>query len=747
MKSTNEERRKANPDRPVQAGSVPASVALAVFLVSAAVVATVLFWQRSWVLDQQEFVPGEPALRSYFSPISFSYVDEKKTEELRSEKVRGLPLVYRVDRALNKKILDRVDGFFRIILEVREERERTGETRWKEMPFRLSTSTLETLLVSPDLETVRGQVMAVLGHCLSRGVLSATEKHQMLGSGIASLLCVNEESQQETVEKTENILTVEDALENASDHMDPELSKKKSVRNLALQVLREILSVNMVFDEDRNREFRKRTAASVAPVEVTVKKNELVIQRGMLVSEDIKQRIDEVHRKLAQRRQRVQAGTGAFLVLLVYLLTFFYFSVFETKYFASKNRLLLFSAVILLSVFLSKAVVVLELSVYLMPTTLAALLLTLLLHSRIGVLGGIMMTVLGGILSGFRTDVMLATLLASLVATFLAFRVRKRSHFLKIGVGIGCAYFLVVTGFQLTQNTPWRDAVQLGCWGFLGAFGTAAASFLILPFLELFFDVITDVTLLELSDLNHPLIKRMMVEAPGTYHHSLVVSSLAEQACERIGAHALLARVGCYFHDIGKVENPGFFSENQGHLYAGHHDSIPPKISFEIIVGHVSRGMRLARKHKLKWAIVDFIAEHQGTGVVYYFYRKAMDLATPGEHVRADDYRYPGPKPQSKETAVALLADSVEAASRSLKDPTPESVQQLVRKIINDKFIDGQLDECALTLQDLHKIQASFVRNLAAMFHTRMKYPPVERPETSPDLFGVNQFYKFRADE
>jgi hypothetical protein len=273
-----------------------------------------------------------------------------------------------------------------------------------------------------------------------------------------------------------------------------------------------------------------------------------------------------------------------------------------------------------------------------------------------------------------------------------------------------------------------------------------AVGFLVLPLLETLFDVVTDVSLLELSDLNHPAIKKMMVAAPGTYHHSLVMSTLAENACEQIGAHALLARVGCYFHDIGKTENPEFFSENQGFLNQSRHEDLLPKASFEIIARHVKQGIRLAHKYKLRKAIVDFIAEHQGTGVVYFFYKKAMDTAAANEYIRADDFRYPGPKPQSKETAVVLLEDSVEAASRSLKDPTPETIQQLVRKIINDKFIDGQLDECELTLQDLHKIQASFVRNLAAIFHTRMKYPSVESPASAPDIFGVNQFDKFRVD-
>jgi putative nucleotidyltransferase with HDIG domain len=741
------EKRRPSLNRPgkpkLRSGLVPPGI----FLLSALLVCGILFWNRPLGFEQQEFVPGEPALRSYFSPVSFSFIDERKTDAARAEKVRGLPPVYRTDAALTRKVFESVDQFFKLVAEAGEERRRTRETRWKELPFTVAKQTLETLVDSNELELIKAQTVSVIGHYLEEGLLSREEQRRLIESGVASVLFVREGPRQEAVVKTEDILTVESALEDVPAQIDVKFEPKKNLRSAMAQVVRAALTGNVVFDEARTRELRKKIETSVAPVEVRIKKNELIVQRGMLVTEEIKDRLDQIHRKLAARKQRVQVLAGSLLIFLLYLFSYFYMAVFEPKFIKSRSKLLLFHAVILISLLMSKAVTLFpDVSIYLMPTVLAALLLTLLLNSRGGLLGGIVMTVLSGFLSGFRVDIMLAALLASVAATFLAYRVRKRSQFLGIGLGVGGAYFLVIAGFQLVQNTPWRDAVQFGALGFLNSIFAVMAGFLVLPLLESCFDIVTDVSLLELSDLNHPLIRKMMVEAPGTYHHSLVVSSLAENACEQIGAHALLARVGCYFHDIGKMERPDFFSENQGYLYPNQHDSLPPKISFEIIVNHIRQGVRLAHKHKLKRAIIDFISEHQGTGVVYYFYKKAMDLAPPDEHIRADDFRYPGPKPQTKETAVALLADSVEAASRALKEPTPDAIQQLVRKIINDKFIDGQLDECELALQDLHKIQACFTRNLAAIFHTRMKYPAVERPESAPDIFGVNQFSKFRAN-
>lgn len=740
------ERRKPNPDRSKRTGLFTKLIPPGIFFLSAVLACVILFWNQPLGFERQEFVPGEPALRSFFSPLSFSFVDQKKTDASREEKVRSLPPVYRADPESAKRLLDRAERFFKAISEVREENQRTGETRWKELPFTASSKTLKTLIASSEFDRVRSQLTDVMRSYLAKGLLTQKEKRGLLDSGVTSVLFVSEDARQESVEKTENIPTVEQALEEIPSQLDPTLVQNKELRNAVLEVLGAALSGDVVFDEDRSLEIQKQTAESVAPVKIHIKKNELIIQRGMLVTEEAKERLDQVQKELATHKKRIQVVTGTTLVFLLYLLSFFSFSIFEPKIFKSNAKLLLFHAVILITLAVSKTVTVLpDVSIYLMPTVLAALLLSLLVSGRCGILGGSIMAVMSGFLTGYRADIMLATLLASLAVAFMAYRVRKRIHFFGIGLGIGFIYFLVITGSELAQDVPWRDAVQFGAFGFLNALLTGGLGFLLLPLFEMCFDSVTDVSLLELSDLNHPLIRKMMVEAPGTYHHSLIVSTLAESACEQIGAHPLLARVGCYFHDIGKIKKPEFFSENQGYLYQGQHDRLPPKISFEIIMDHVRHGIRLAGQYKLKRAIVDFIAEHQGTGVVYYFYKKAMDLAQPNEHIRADDFRYPGPKPQSKETAVVMLADSVEAASRSLKEPNPEAIQQLVRKIINDKFIDGQLDECELTLHDLHRIQASFVRNLIAIFHTRMKYPAMESPKAAPDIFGVNQFDKFRA--
>ena len=244
-----------------------------------------------------------------------------------------------------------------------------------------------------------------------------------------------------------------------------------------------------------------------------------------------------------------------------------------------------------------------------------------------------------------------------------------------------------------------------------------------MPLFESTFGLTTDITLLELSDLNRPLLKRLALEAPGTYHHSIMIGTLAEEAAMSINANSLLARVGSYYHDIGKMLKPEYFVENQMGA-KNKHEQLTPSMSALILEAHVKEGKELAEENGLPQCIVEFITGHHGSSVMSYFYEKAKSQDDEGTDI--DDYRYPGPKPISKEVAIVMLADSVEAASRTLEDPTPARIRGLVRKIIFSRFESGELDDCDLTLKDLHQIEESFVRVLMGIFHRRIAYPEKE---------------------
>ncbi len=245
---------------------------------------------------------------------------------------------------------------------------------------------------------------------------------------------------------------------------------------------------------------------------------------------------------------------------------------------------------------------------------------------------------------------------------------------------------------------------------------------LFLPFLEYTFKVTTDISLLELLDLNQPLMKALMINAPGTYHHSVIVGNLVEAAAEDVGVNPLLARVSSYYHDIGKVKMPEYFVENQ----AGEpskHDKLTPHMSSMIIVNHVKEGVELARQYKLPQVLIDIIKQHHGSSLITYFYQKAREKSQEQPLTVAEDYKYPGPKPQTRVAALVMMADAVEAASRVLTDPTPARISALVDKIINHIFLDGQLDECELTLKDISEIKKRFTYILTGIFHKRVDYP------------------------
>jgi putative nucleotidyltransferase with HDIG domain len=321
-------------------------------------------------------------------------------------------------------------------------------------------------------------------------------------------------------------------------------------------------------------------------------------------------------------------------------------------------------------------------------------------------------------ISGSNLYVGILFSISGLLAALFSFGARKRSTIIRAGLMVGLLQALTAVCIDhFRMGTPREYFLYL-----LNGIGWAVIVIGILPVFEYIFRTITNIRLLELADFSNPILNRMMLEAPGTYHHSLIVGNLSEAACSAIGVNALLARIGAYYHDIGKLQKPEYFSENQG-IKLSKHDALSPTMSKMVIINHVKEGIELARKFRLTEPLIDFIECHHGSSLVYYFYRRALESSEEDQVVKEDGFRYPGPKPHTKETAVVMLADSVEAAVRSLKDPAPAKIEELVHKIINNKFIDGQLDECDLTLKDLEKISSVFLRILGGIYHTRVTYP------------------------
>jgi cyclic-di-AMP phosphodiesterase PgpH len=424
--------------------------------------------------------------------------------------------------------------------------------------------------------------------------------------------------------------------------------------------------------------------------------------------------------------------------------------------FLRSSRLLLVFGVIFVQLAATKLVLVLcnsgtysflrpETAGLIAPYAFAPLVLSVLLGRNHGLYASVFVSLWSSILFGkVDAPLLVCGLISGFTAVYLTLQVRQRSRLIRAGFGVGVAIWLLSLTFGIIGpidlfspgGNNWKMIGIQSALAVGNGILTATIVGGILPILEHLFQITTDISWLEASDLNHPLLRRMTIEAPGTYHHSLVVANLAESAAEAVGANATLCRVCSYFHDVGKLVKPDYYTENMN-FERNPHDDLAPTMSALIIIAHVKEGVDLALKHGLNQRIIDIIQEHHGTSLVYYFYKRALqqqdDARTGGKimnlregdvpEVREETFRYSGPKPQTKESAIISLADMVESASRSLEKPTPQKIEQLVTELIGQRIADGQLVECDLTLADLNMIAERFRFTLMTMLHTRIAYP------------------------
>ncbi|MBU1122282.1 MAG: HDIG domain-containing metalloprotein [Candidatus Omnitrophota bacterium] len=367
-----------------------------------------------------------------------------------------------------------------------------------------------------------------------------------------------------------------------------------------------------------------------------------------------------------------------------------------------------------------------KLSGYGIPVIGFIILITLLFDDlELSLLFAIFFSFLGASVDGGNFNVGVSLFSGSLAAAIFSFRVRRRFQIIRAGLLAGSIQFFVAFIIERDLNFFFLSTMDLSLLKvcFINGALSAGIALTFLPIFEYVFKVVTSVSLLELSDFNHPLLRRLILEAPGTYQHSLVVANLSEAAAESIGSNSLLVRVGAYYHDIGKMIKPNYFVENLVG-YKDVHKDLKPSMSKLIIVNHVKDGVELAKKYRLNPRIIDFITQHHGRTLVYYFYHRAKELEPETEH--EEEYRYSGPRAQSKEAAIVGLADTIEAQSRTLEEPTPSRIEEMVRDVVRKRFMEGELDESNLTLKELEKITQSFIRVLNAIFHTRINYPKEE---------------------
>ncbi|NLX77395.1 MAG: HDIG domain-containing protein [Clostridiaceae bacterium] len=644
-----------------------------------------------------------------------------KTEELALERVKEIPPVIRELEQANTQMLGNIYDFFDTL----------DNLRARIIPvIEADTGMSVAELLKQENVNTTIPILAKMPEELQNYLLKRDSQSDI--KQLKELLI------KQIMPKLSSTVITEDNLSEVLEDFIGKIEEKTpsvEMQQVARYILSGVLIPNSMVDELATQE-RMNDFIEAYKLEnpVMIYKNERFIRKEDIITAD---KLD-VLRRLGMLDEQTGPDylflVSVFSVLLMlWIILALFLRQFSRKTFESRNELLLIASIIVLTVFLAFMTkeIMPEYSPYITLGFIAPVLIAIFLNIQIAVAVNLVITLSVSLI--FRDNLIFIVMfvISGTIASFLSANADQRRKISLSGVIIGAVNILMVACIGIIEKKDWITILYEGGLAFLSGILSVILAIGILPFFEGIFNMITPLKLLELADPNHPLLKRLLMEAPGTYHHSLMVGNLAEVAAREIGGNALLARVGAYFHDVGKLKRPNFFKENQ--MSENPHDRITPNLSTLVITSHTKDGEQLALKYKLPRAIRDIIVQHHGTTLVAYFYHKAKQ-GEKGVEVKESNFRYEGPKPQSKEAAVVLLADSVEAAVRSLPDKTKGKIEGLIRKIIKDKLDDGQLDNCDLTLNDMNEIANAFMTVLSGFFHERTEYPELEKKTRLSEL-------------
>ncbi|MXQ53622.1 HD family phosphohydrolase [Shimazuella alba] len=523
-------------------------------------------------------------------------------------------------------------------------------------------------------------------------------------------------------------------LASKKDQVDRMLvisSLSSNSRYLAREMARYFLIANELYDQKKTDSLKEAAKDSVDSI--PIKKGQVLVSSGEVVTDDQYRKLTEMGIIREQTNFLPYVGLLLFVALILAIFRF-YVQRFHSFVHADNSQLLLLISILLLTLIGMKIVTLgqnLEWSTvgFLAPVALGTMLITLLLNSKLSISASLILCVASSMffkgdnqfLFDFRFG--LIALISGIISTFALDDVKRRSAVLKAGVLTSSISMIVILALYTLTPTE-SDITQLFqslLFGFIGGIFSAVLTIGFLPYFETLFGILSPLRLLELSNPNHPLLQDLLYKAPGTYHHSIIVGNLAEAAAESIGADGFLARVGAYYHDVGKLKRPQFFIENQIHR-DNPHDKISPNLSKTIILSHPRDGVEMLKVHRIPKAIQDIAAQHHGTTLLKFFYYRALEQSN-GTKVIEEDYRYPGPKAQFKEAAIVGIADCVEAAVRSISKPSPSRIENMIGKIIRDRLEDGQFHECDLTFKECNTIAKAMAATLQGIFHSRIEYP------------------------
>jgi len=736
-------------------------------LLGTTVLITVLLFPSLWK-KMPSYHLGDVVESNIKSPKDFLVEDKDATQKKREEAARTILTVYDFEDGLASKLENRINDAFKhmrtLVSEHSLDMEKIadGNTEgglekdvqlpaplsqhdiiWQQKPvfeeiigIQVSKGAYKLLEKEVFSESISQGVGALLQTVFQRGIAGNKQlllQEQQKGI-IVSKLSTKEEIRETDLKKFLSLEGANVALAEAG-RRDLE-SFEYSLRKLMVDLAQRLVQPNLTLNKGETEERREKAVNEVKAVLTQIKKGEMLVREGEKISALHMAKLSALQSEI-QKRPVFTISIGFVLFAVSFFVISFRINFSEDTGVSLKNKDLLFLCLMLVILF-----VISEVSVYLVkgiarnipyaietssafyaiPVTSGAMTVCLFMGINVAMPYALATSCMTAFLFENQFDMFLFFLLSSTVGAYLVRRCRERGVLITAGLKVSTVNIAVITALHMFRGSALElKLIWDWAFGILGGITSGILTTGFAPVAEMVFAFTTDIKLLELANLERSLLRKLMLEAPGTYHHSVIVGSLVEAAATPVGANPLLAKVSGYYHDIGKISKPLYFIENQ---VAGKnkHDKLAPSMSSLILTSHVKDGVETAKRHRLGNAIAGIIQQHHGTSLITYFYDKAKKLMGP-DAINVEHFRYPGPKPQTKEAGLVLLADAVEAASRTLENPTPRRMKALVQKIMNNILLDGQLDECELTLKDLNSIGESFNKTLNGIYHHRIEYP------------------------
>lgn len=650
--------------------------------------------------------------------------DKESTETKRKEAINQVQPVYALKNEYTQNRVDLITSIFQAVNEVNNE---IKEAKKKQEEAGSDESTTN---VEPSDSDKESQLKAKLTSSVSKEL-----SNQVFG---ALIHANNDElaiAKDLTVTAINNVMTKRisaDEVENAKKRVEEELkytTLNDELKLAAIELGRYAVIQNEFYDSNATEELRQQAAENVEPVKIL--QGQIIAEEGELINQDIFRRLKLVGLINNDRSYKPLVGL---VVLISIILSAIYYYFHQMKSLPEKRQtyLLLYGIIFILSIFIMKIISMLQVFNfdgigYIFPAAMSGMLIKILIDEKLAIFMSVLMAVCGsilfneGITGTLNFSVGIYFLFSSIAAILFLNSQNRRSRIFQAGIFASLINILTIAALMLLPNGQF-SGIEYGynlITALVSGVSSAVLTVGLLPFFEASFGILSTIRLIELSNPNHPLLRKILMEAPGTYHHSVMVANLAESACEAIGANGLLARVGSYYHDIGKTKRPNFFIENQIN-HENPHDKLPPDKSATIIIAHVLDGAEILRKYHMPKEIIDIAEQHHGTTLLKFFYHKALQSEST---LKEEEFRYPGPKAQTKESAIVGIADSLEAAVRSLSQPTPELIDTFVKKIVAERLEDGQLNECDITMKEIETVSHTLCETLKGIFHSRIEYP------------------------